>query len=229
MSEGGKMVKVVLIGNTGCGKTCIVTRFVSNTYDETVKNTVGAAFNTKTVMTPSGDALKFQIWDTAGQERFKNLTKMYYQGSKAAICVFAINDPESFVGAKDWVKEMRSKATENAIIVLCANKIDVPERKVSREEAESFAAANQLLYIETSAKTGENVDLIFNTLAEELPHAERKRLQKSLELLELQLQILELEQVCSWLAFITPLTSHDHWHSAVSCAACGGRDFLSCF
>ena len=77
--------------------------------------------------------------------------------------MFAINDADSFVGAKDWVKEMRSKATENAIIVLCANKIDIDvgERRVSREEAESFAAANDLLYIETSAKTGENVDLIF--------------------------------------------------------------------
>jgi Ras-related protein Rab-1A len=77
MAAEGKLVKVVLIGNTGCGKTCIVTRFTNNTYDETVKNTVGAAFNAKTVRTPDGDMLKFQIWDTAGQERFKNLTKMY--------------------------------------------------------------------------------------------------------------------------------------------------------
>mmetsp|Transcript_36054 Transcript_36054/g.52840 ORF Transcript_36054/g.52840 Transcript_36054/m.52840 type:complete len:274 (+) Transcript_36054:213-1034(+) len=193
-SKEGKLVKIVLIGNTGCGKTCIVTRFVSNSFDENVKNTVGAAFNAKTVTTPSGEPLKFQIWDTAGQERFKNLTKMYYQGSKAAICVFAINDPESFVGAKDWVKEMRSKATENAIIVLCANKIDIPDRKVSREEAESFAAANDLLYVETSAKTGENVEVVFTTLARELPHAERRRLFKNLKLLELQLSILEKEQ-----------------------------------
>ena len=192
------MVKVVLIGNTGCGKTCIVNRFVSNVYDETVKNTVGAAFSTKTIETPDGDALKFQIWDTAGQERFKNLTKMYYQGSKAAICVFAVDDPDSFIGAKDWVKEMRSKATENAIIVLCGNKIDrVDARSVSQEEAESFAAANQLLYVETSAKTGENVEQVFDMLASHLPRAERKRLQKNLRLLQLQLRILLLEEkVC---------------------------------
>ena len=120
--------------------------------------------------------------------------RRYYQGSKAAICVFAVNDADSFVGAKDWVKEMRSKATENAIIVLCANKVDTTDRRVSREEADSFAAANGLLYIEASAKTGENVDLIFNTLAAELPQAERQRLHKNLKLLQLQLQILELEQ-----------------------------------
>jgi len=192
MASKERTAKIVLLGDANVGKSSIVTRFITEQFDTEIKNTVGAAFVTKTVET-DGESVKFQIWDTAGQERFRSLAKMYYQGTKAAICVFDTTVQESFEGAKNWIRELREKSSSNVVIVLCGNKVDLSEkRQVRNEQARMYAQSCGLLYTETSAKTGMNVHEMFGIIANKLPEAEKALLLRRKKLYEVQLQILDL-------------------------------------
>jgi len=128
-----------------------------------------AAFLTQTVQCDDA-TVKFEIWDTAGQERYRSLAPMYYRGAAAAIVVYDITDPDSFAGAKSWVKELQRRGDPNVIIALAGNKADLESRrKVSLEEAENYALENQILHLVTSAKDGSNVKSLFVEIAKKLP------------------------------------------------------------
>ena len=114
--------KLVLLGNAGVGKSCLVLRFVRNEYVDDLDTTVGAAFLTKTV-TLDGAPVKIEIWDTAGQERYRSLAPMYYRGAQAAVVVFDLTSRDSFEGAKTWVKELQKKADPQVVIALAGNKV----------------------------------------------------------------------------------------------------------
>ena len=114
--------------------------------------------------------VKFEIWDTAGQERYRSLAPMYYRGAAAAIVVYDITDPDSFAGAKSWVKELQRRGDPNVIIALAGNKADLEtRRKVSLEDAEAYAEENGILHVVTSAKEGTNVKSLFVEIARRLP------------------------------------------------------------
>jgi small GTP-binding protein len=162
--------KVVVLGNTSVGKTCIVNRLAKETFVES-EPTIGANFLMKTLEF-EGIIRTFDIWDTAGQERFKSLTPMYYRGAAIAIVVFDLANLGSFEGAKNWVRELQSNASADAIIGLLGNKLDLT-RVVSRETAAAFATQNGLFYDDVSAKTGANVNEAFVSLARKLPKATR--------------------------------------------------------
>ncbi|QLQ78906.1 hypothetical protein HG537_0B02540 [Torulaspora globosa] len=165
-------IKLVLLGEAAVGKSSIVLRFVSDDFTENKEPTIGAAFLTQRVNI-GDETVKFEIWDTAGQERFASLAPMYYRNAQAALVVYDVTKPQSFIKARHWVKELHEQASKGIIIALVGNKIDVlengEERKVAREEAERLAEEESLLYFETSAKTGENVNEVFVAIGEKIP------------------------------------------------------------
>ena len=117
--------------------------------------------------------VKFEIWDTAGQERFASLAPMYYRNAQAALVVYDITKPQSFIKARHWVKELHEQASKGIVIALVGNKLDMiengGERKVAKEEAEKLAEEEGLLFFETSAKSGENVNEVFLGIGEKIP------------------------------------------------------------
>lgn len=161
--------KLVLLGDAAVGKSCLVVRFVRDEFYEFQEPTIGAAFLTQTVALDDA-TVKFEIWDTAGQERYRSLAPMYYRGAAAAIVVYDITDPDSFAGAKSWVKELQRRGDPNVIIALAGNKADLEaRRKIPIEEAEAYAEQNGILHLVTSAKEGTNVKNLFVEIANKLP------------------------------------------------------------
>lgn len=161
--------KLVLLGDAAVGKSCLVVRFVRDEFFEFQEPTIGAAFLTQTVALDDA-TVKFEIWDTAGQERYRSLAPMYYRGAAAAIVVYDITDPDSFTGAKSWVKELQRRGDPNVVIALAGNKADLENRqKVSKEEVDKYAEENGILHVVTSAKNGTNVKSLFVEIAKQLP------------------------------------------------------------
>ena len=168
MTGRGISCKVVFLGDTSVGKSCLAVRFVRNDFFEFQEPTIGAAFLSKT-MTYNNKRYKFEIWDTAGQERYRSLAPMYYRGARAAVIVYDITHEDSFKGAKSWIRELKKK-TSNCLILLIGNKIDLIEkRRVNVDDVRNYARDNNIIYMESSAKTGTNVDQIFTNIAHNLP------------------------------------------------------------
>ncbi|KAK9868902.1 hypothetical protein WJX84_010752 [Apatococcus fuscideae] len=150
-------VKLVLLGATGVGKSCLVVRYVKGLFESASRVTVGAAFLAHSVGLPDGRTVKFEIWDTAGQERYASLAPLYYRGAGAAVVMYDITSAETFTKAKYWVTELQKNAPGNLVIVLAGNKSDLVEmRQVSVEEGQAYAASNSMMFLETSAKTAAN-------------------------------------------------------------------------
>jgi Ras-related protein Rab-5C len=161
--------KVVLLGESAVGKSSLVLRFVKGQFHEYQESTIGAAFLTQTVQIDD-TTVKFEIWDTAGQERYHSLAPMYYRGAQAAIVVYDITKKESFLKAQNWVRELQRQANANIVIALVGNKLDLAQqRSVEHNEADYYASENNLLFMETSAKTAANVVDLFTVIATRLP------------------------------------------------------------
>ena len=160
--------KVALVGQLAGGKTSLAVRYVNKHFDEKHKSTSGAAFLTREVKA-GNDNVRFDIWDTSGQERYDFLTPLYFKGAKGVIVVYDITSRESFLRAMRWVEEIKN-ATPNMLIALTGNKVDLEgERKVEPNEGEAYAQQEGILFKETSAKTGKNVEELFLALAENRP------------------------------------------------------------
>ena len=159
--------KLVLLGESGVGKSSLAVRFAKGRFHEHHELTVGTAFLTKTLNLRDA-AFKLEIWDTAGQEQYRSVAPMYYRKAKAAIIVYDITKRATFEHAKEWVLEVREKEP-SALIVLVGNKSDLKQhQKVESEEAAAYATENGLFSMETSAKTGDNVEEMFLTLSKKL-------------------------------------------------------------
>lgn len=159
-------IKLVLLGDSGVGKSCLVLRYVRGQFDPTSKVTVGAAFMSHSVHLPDGSTIKFEIWDTAGQERYASLAPLYYRGASAAAVVYDITNEDTFAKAKHWVSELQKNAGNNIVVVLVGNKTDLAEdRVITEEEGQEYATRNNMLFVETSAKTAANTSELFELVA----------------------------------------------------------------
>jgi Ras-related protein Rab-5C len=162
--------KLVLLGQAGVGKSNLVLRFVKGEFHENNESTIGAAFLTQTVTLSDQSTVKFEIWDTAGQERFNSLAPMYYRGAQAALVVYDITNDSSLSRAKAWVKELQTQGVPKMVIALVGNKSDLESlRRIKTEDAQNYAEDNGILFMETSAKTCQNVKEIFEAIAKTLP------------------------------------------------------------
>ncbi|GAB1869865.1 Ras-related protein Rab-10 [Camponotus japonicus] len=164
------LFKIVLIGDCGTGKTCVVQRFRSGTFVERHGNTIGVDFTMKTVLI-DGKRIKLQIWDTAGQERFRTITQSYYRCANGVIVVYDITKRSTFLSLQRWVEEVRRYSSSHVLLVLVGNKCDLENlREVQKAEAEALCEylPEVLHVVETSAKDNTNIDSIFFYLASEL-------------------------------------------------------------
>lgn len=154
------------------GKSSLVLRFVKREFHEFQESTIGAAFLTQTVQIDD-TTVKFEIWDTAGQERYHSLAPMYYRGAQAALIVYDITSKDSFHKAQNWIRELQRQANANIVIALVGNKLDLAsKRMVENNEAKEYAEENNLLFMETSAKTAINVVEVFTAIATRLPRGD---------------------------------------------------------
>jgi len=162
------LFKLVLIGDSGVGKSCLLLRFADDAFTESYISTIGVDFRFRTVKIDN-KTVKLQIWDTAGQERFRTITSAYYRGADGIIMVFDVTSTDSFDHVNDWLKEVNRYAAEGTVKLLVGNKSDrTADRVVSESQAKEFADELGIPFIETSAKSSKNVEEAFLTMAGEL-------------------------------------------------------------
>ncbi|KAB2043156.1 hypothetical protein Goshw_006243 [Gossypium schwendimanii] len=162
------LFKIVLIGDSGVGKSNLLSRFTRNEFCLESKSTIGVEFATRTLQV-EGRTVKAQIWDTAGQERYRAITSAYYRGALGALLVYDVTKPTTFENVSRWLKELRDHADSNIVIMLIGNKTDLKHlRAVSTEDGQSYAEKEGLSFIETSALEAINVEKAFQTILSEI-------------------------------------------------------------
>ncbi|KAH0795235.1 Ras family protein [Histomonas meleagridis] len=160
--------RVVTIGDSSVGKTCIANRFLKDFFDSNQTTTIGAAIDSF-IEERDGQKIEIQICDTAGQEQYKSLGSVYYRGASAVFFVFDITNKKSFKNLDSWLKSYQESGSNNAIFFLVGNKSDlVEERDVDNSEIEKWANTYNAKYFETSAKTGNNIKELYNALVDAL-------------------------------------------------------------
>uniref|UniRef100_A0A8C6J908 Ras-related protein Rab-25 n=1 Tax=Melopsittacus undulatus TaxID=13146 RepID=A0A8C6J908_MELUD len=170
---------VVLIGESGVGKTNLLSRFTRNEFNHDSRTTIGVEFSTRSILV--GDSVvKAQIWDTAGLERYRAITSAYYRGAVGALVVFDITKHQTYDVVERWLKELYDHAEPSIVVMLVGNKTDLAQaREVPMEEAKMFADNNGLLFVETSALDSTNVEQAFETILTEIFRKVQQQKQRS--------------------------------------------------
>ncbi|OQR80324.1 ras-related protein Rab-11A-like [Tropilaelaps mercedesae] len=164
------LFKVVLIGDSGVGKSNLLSRFTRNEFNLESKSTIGVEFATRSIQV-EGKTVKAQIWDTAGQERYRAITSAYYRGAVGALLVYDIAKHITYENVERWLKELRDHADHHIVIMLVGNKNDLRHlRAVPTDEAKAFAEHNKLSFIETSALDSTNVETAFQQILTDIYH-----------------------------------------------------------
>ena len=167
-SEKSETFKILTIGESGVGKTCILRRFVEDKFLKNHLATIGIDFKTKTVKIKNKD-IKLKIWDTAGEERFRNITTQYYKGADGIVLVYDVTDGSSFEKIKDWMDQITSNTTKDNIgLVLLGNKCDFEERAVTEEQGNKLGEELKISYFETSALSGQGIKEAFEQLTKDI-------------------------------------------------------------
>jgi len=162
------LFKLLLIGDSGVGKSALLLRFADNTFTESFISTIGVDFKIRTISL-NGKTVKLQIWDTAGQERFRTITSSYYRGAHGIIVVYDTTSKDSFENVTKWLTEIDRYACENVSKIVVGNKVDlVTQRQVSNEQAQEISEQFGMKHMEASAKDSSNVDLLFHEISTEI-------------------------------------------------------------
>ena len=161
--------KVLLLGNSYVGKTCILLRFSEDIFKENYDVTIGLNYRIKS-MTVENNPIKMQIWDTSGEEKFKAIAKNFYRGAHGVLLVYDICQKNSFLDVKSWIEQIIENAdNDDIVMILCGNKCDnEKERKISKEEEENLAKNYWIPFFECSAKNNFNINEIFETMAQKI-------------------------------------------------------------
>ncbi|NXP45719.1 RAB19 protein, partial [Heliornis fulica] len=163
------LFKIILIGDSNVGKTCVVHRFKTGQYNEKQQNTIGVDFTVRS-MDVDGKKVKIQVWDTAGQERFRTITQSYYRSAHGAILAYDLTRRSTFESIPHWIHEIEKYGAANLVMMLIGNKSDsLEKRQVLFEDACTLAEKHGLLAVlETSAKEAQNIEEVFTLMAKEL-------------------------------------------------------------
>ena len=164
-SDGGVnfnyLLKYVIVGDASVGKSNLLLRYSHGQFREEYQLTIGVEFGSSNILIDD-KVFRIQIWDTAGQENFRSITRAYYKNSACALIVYDIARKESFESISTWIEDCKSSSPKSVFMVLVGNKCDLEqERQVTEEEGRELAESNGMLFFETSAKTGKNVEQIF--------------------------------------------------------------------
>mmetsp|Transcript_7696 Transcript_7696/g.22681 ORF Transcript_7696/g.22681 Transcript_7696/m.22681 type:complete len:201 (-) Transcript_7696:51-653(-) len=183
-SEYDYLFKLLLIGDSGVGKSCLLLRFADDTYTESYISTIGVDFKIRTIEL-DGKTIKLQIWDTAGQEQFRTITRSYFRGAQGIVLVYDITDRRTFSSVRSWMAQITDHADQKVNKVLVGNKCDnAAARAVSTEEGAALAAEYGVKFLEASAKANVNVTPAFTAIAQQVidrtpkPASERKATHK---------------------------------------------------
>ena len=177
------LFKILILGDSFVGKTNMLKRFLNNEFDMNTKETVGVEFGSKNFIFGENDIIKAQIWDTAGQERYRSVTKAYYKGAKGALLVYDITRKSTFENIDNWLIDLRTNADKDILIVLIGNKSDLLDnREVSSEDAQTKAEQYNIAFMETSAKSGDNISKAFTELVEQIYKTNISNLQSDVQI-----------------------------------------------
>ena len=162
------LFKYIIIGDAAVGKSNILLRYAHGQFKDEYQLTIGVEFGAKNIEIKN-KIYRIQIWDTAGQENFRSITRAYYKNSVCAIIAYDITKRTSFENVQEWIEEVRSQSPKQILLVLVGNKIDLEkERVVAIEEGKKLAQENDMIFLETSALTGEGVDDVFNKSCQDI-------------------------------------------------------------
>lgn len=164
--------KLVLLGDSSVGKSSLVHRFTTNSFDPHLANTIGAAFISKTHSTNPDKQVNLEMWDTAGQERYKSLTPMYYRNAKAALVCFDLSSPESsFLRAQYWIDQLKLLGPPDILIYLIGNKKDLMDPDTNLLQVNEYIESNDVQLFTTSARLGEGIQELFDALVDNIPQS----------------------------------------------------------
>mmetsp|Transcript_32982 Transcript_32982/g.82912 ORF Transcript_32982/g.82912 Transcript_32982/m.82912 type:complete len:202 (-) Transcript_32982:321-926(-) len=162
------LFKYIIVGDTAVGKSCLLLQFTDKRFTPVHDLTIGVEFGSRTI-TIGENQVKLQIWDTAGQEKFRSITRSYYRGAAGALLLYDITRRETFEHLTIWLEDCRRYSNQNIVIMMIGNKSDMEDkRQVSTQEGQEFANKHGLAFMETSARTAENVDAAFIQTAEKI-------------------------------------------------------------
>ncbi|XP_046857026.1 ras-related protein Rab-8A-like [Xenia sp. Carnegie-2017] len=171
------LFKLLLIGDSGVGKTCVLFRFSEDAFNSTFISTIGIDFKIRTIEL-DGKKIKLQIWDTAGQERFRTITTAYYRGAMGIMLVYDITNEKSFDNIKNWIRNIEEHASSDVEKMVLGNKCDMDDRRqVSKTRGEQLALEYGIKFMETSAKASINVEEAFFALARDIKAKMDKKLE----------------------------------------------------
>ena len=161
-------IKICLLGDVSVGKTSIASRFCKNSFNENYINTIGGAYQQQNIVLNNGAKIKLHIWDTSGQDRFRSMTNLYYRDAQVAILTYDVTNENSLESLNYWLNELNDKVEiDNMLLCLAGNKTDVDqsEKRVPTSKGKAFAEQHNMLFYETSAKTGVGVKELFQAIA----------------------------------------------------------------
>jgi len=186
------LIKLLLIGDSGVGKSCLLLRFSDDSFTPSFITTIGIDFKIRTIEL-DGKRIKLQIWDTAGQERFRTITTAYYRGAMGILLVYDVTDERSFKNIRNWFSNIEQHASEGVNKILIGNKCDWVEKKaITKEQGQALADEFGIKFLETSAKANINVEEAFFTLARDIKkrlidtHAQEQQNSQNHKRLELE-------------------------------------------